>query len=131
MTYHVDRFYAAVSVLAGDGHIKQRLIKAYRENLDAIVEDDLPRSLKQPFRELRSRLHSVAPLNGEGPVCASVRKMSVKDASECAAAVVRLYGDVIRQAENLQDPLPLNDDMELQPNDNTDKVPPFLVKSVS
>ena len=123
MTYHVDRFYAAVSVLAGDGHIKQRLIKAYRENLDDIVEDDLPRALKQTFRELRSRLHTVAPLNGEGPVCASVRKMSVKDASECAAAVVRLYGDVIRQAENLQDPLPLHDD--------TDKVPPFLVKSVS
>ena len=123
MTYHVDRFYAAVSVLAGDGHIKQRLIKAYRDNLDDIVEDDLPRQLKQSFRELRSRLHCVAPLNGEGPVCASVRKMSVRDASECAAAVVSLYGEVIRQAENLQDPLPLNDD--------ADKVPPFLVKSVS
>ena len=123
MTYHVDRFYAAVSVLAGDGHIKQRLIKAYRDNLDDIVEDDLPRELKQPFRELRSRLHCVAPLNGEGPVCASVRKMSVRDASECALAVVSLYGDVIRQAENLQDPLPLQDD--------ADKVPPFLVKSVS
>lgn len=123
MTYHVDRFYAAVSVLAGDGHIKQRLIKAYRDNLDDIVEDDLPRELKQPFRELRSRLHCVAPLNGEGPVCASVRKMSVSDASECALAVVSLYGDVIRQAENLQDPLPLQDD--------ADKVPPFLVKSVS
>ena len=123
MTYHVDRFYAAVSVLAGDGHIKQRLIKAYRENLDDIVEDDLPRELKQSFRELRSRLHCVAPLNGEGPVCASVRKMSVRDASECAAAVVSLYGEVIRQAENLQDPLPLNDD--------ANKVPPFLVKSVS
>ena len=123
MTYHVDRFYAAVSVLAGDGHIKQRLIKAYRDNLEDIAEDDLPRELKQSFRELRSRLHCVAPLNGEGPVCASVRKMSVKDASECAATVVRLYGDVIRQSENLQDPLPLQDD--------ADKVPPFLVKSVS
>ena len=123
MTYHVDRFYAAVSVLAGDGHIKQRLIKAYRDNLDDIVEDDLPRELKQSFRELRDRLHCVSPLNGEGPVCASVRKMSVRDASECAAAVVGLYGDIIRQAENLQDPLPLQDD--------ADKVPPFLVKSVS
>jgi len=123
MTYHVDRFYAAVSVLAGDGHIKQRLIKAYRDNLDDIVEADLPRELKRSFQDLRTRLHCVAPLNGEGPVCASVRKMSVKDASECAAAVVSLYGDVIRQAENLQDSLPLNDD--------ADTVPPFLVKSVS
>jgi hypothetical protein len=123
MTYHVDRFYAAVSVLAGDGHIKQRLMKAYRDHLDDIVEDDLPRELREPFRELRSRLHCVAPLNGEGPVCASVRKMSVSEASECAVAVVTLYGDIIREAENLQDPLPLNDDVA--------KVPPFLVKSVS
>jgi hypothetical protein len=98
-------------------------MKAYREHLDDIVEDDLPRELREPFRELRSRLHCVAPLNGEGPVCASVRKMSVSEASECAVAVVTLYGDVIREAQNLQDPLPLNDDVA--------KVPPFLVKSVS
>ena len=123
MTYHVDRFYAAVSVLAGDGHIKQRLIKAYQENLEEIVEDDLPRGLKKSFRELRSRLHCVAPLNGEGPVRASVRKMSVSEASECAVKVVDLYGKIIREAENLQDPLPLHDDAE--------NVPPFLVKSVS
>ena len=123
MTYHVDRFYAAVSVLAGDGHIKQRLIKAYQENLGTIAEDDLPRGLKKPFRELRSRLHCVAPLNGEGPVRASVRKMSVSEASECAVEVVNLYGKIIREAEDLQDPLPLNCDVE--------NVPPFLVKSVS
>lgn len=123
MTYHVDRFYAAVSVLAGDGHIKQRLIKAYQENLGEIVEDDLPRGIKKPFRELRSRLHCVAPLNGEGPVRASVRKMSVSEASECAVEVVNLYGKIIREAEDLQDPLPLHDDVE--------NVPPFLVKSVS
>jgi hypothetical protein len=123
MTYHVDRLYAAVSVLAGDGHIKQRLIKAYRENLDAIAAEDLPRELRKSFRELQSRLHSVAPLNGEGPVCASVRKMSVREASECAVAIVDLYGDVIRLAENLQDPLPLQDDVA--------QIPPFLVKSVS
>lgn len=123
MTYHVDRLYAAVSVLAGDGHIKQRLIKAYRENLDAIAAEDLPRELRKSFRELQSRLHSVAPLNGEGPVCASVRKMSVREASECAVAIVDLYGDVIRLAQNLQDPLPLQDDVA--------QIPPFLVKSVS
>jgi hypothetical protein len=123
MTYHVDRFYTAVSVLAGDGHIKQRLIKAYQENLDVIVEDDLPRDLKKSFRKLRARLHCVAPLNGEGPVRASVRKMSVSEASECAARVVDLYSAMIRQAANLQDALPLHGEAE--------NVPAFLVKSVS
>jgi hypothetical protein len=128
MTYHVDRFYAAVSVLAGDGHIKQRLIKAYRENLANIVEDDLPRELQQAFRDLRSRLHGVAPLNGEGPVCASVRKMSVKDASECTATVVTLYSELIRLSENLEDSLPLADD---EKGDEAGTIPPFLVKSAS
>lgn len=123
MTYHVDRFHGAVSVLAGDGHIKQRLIKAYQEFLGDIAESDLPRDLQNAFADLRARLHQVAPLNGEGPVCASVRKMSVREASECAATVVGLYADTIRQSENLQDPLPLNDDVA--------KIPPFLVKSVS
>ena len=123
MTYHVDRLYAAVSVLAGDGHIKQRLTRAYQEYLDDIAEDDLPRELKQSFRELRAKLHCVAPLAGEGRVRASVRKMSITEACDCAVKVVHLYSEMIRQAENLKDALQVHaDDV---------KVPPFLVKSVS
>jgi len=123
MTYHVDRFYAAVSVLAGDGHIKQRLMRAYQDNLDDISEEELPRQIKKPFSKLRSRMHRVAPLNGEGPICASVRKMSVYEASDCAVSVVSLYSEIIRQAGDLQDPLPVQG--------NKDSVPPFLVKSAS
>lgn len=123
MSNQIASFSAAVSVLAGHGHIKQRLIRAYQDNLDAIAEDELPQELQQRFREMRSRLHCVAPLNGEGAVCASVRKMSVREASECALAVVDLYGDIIREGDNLQDTLPLHDDVA--------QVPPFLVKSVS
>lgn len=123
MTYHVDRFYAAVSVLAGDGHVKQRLMRAYQENLDDIHEDELPRQIKKSFSKLKMRMHRVAPLNGEGPICASVRKMSVHEASDCAVSVVSLYSEIIRQAGDLQDPLPLNGDQQ--------SVPPFLVKSIS
>ena len=123
MTYHVDRFYAAVSVLAGDGHIKQRLMRAYQDNLDDIIEEELPLDLKKSFAKLRKRMHRVAPLNGEGPICASVRKMSVNEASDCAVSVVSLYTQVIREAENLQDPLSFSEDQK--------DVPPFLVKSVS
>jgi len=123
MTYHVDRFYAAVSVLAGDGHIKQRLMRAYQDNLDDITEDELPRPIKKPFSKLKRRMHRVAPLNGEGPICASVRKMSVHEASDCAASVVSLYSKIVRRTGDSQDPLPLQEDQE--------NVPAFLVKSVS
>jgi len=94
MMNHVDRFHTALTVLAGHGHIKQRLIKAYEDNLVAINEDELPILLRQPFADLRRQMHGVTPLNGEGPICASVRKMSFDDASDCAALVVSMYGTI-------------------------------------
>ncbi len=123
MTDHLERFHAALTVLAGHGHIKQRLIKAYEDNLVDIHEDELPVAMKQPFADLRLDMHSVTPLNGEGPICASVRKMSLDEASEIAGRIVSLYGDIARQGDDLQSSLPLAD------GDET-RVPPFLVKSV-
>jgi len=122
MLYHVDRFYAAVSVLAGHGHIKQRLIKAYEDNLGSISEDDLPIALKQTFSDLKHQMNRVSPLNGEGPICASVRKMSVEEAADCATSVVSMYGEIARLGDSGQQMLAL---------DGQDKkvVPPFLVKS--
>ncbi len=122
MSYHVDRFYAAVSVLAGHGHIKQRLIKAFEENLTAIGEDELPITVKQTFADIKHQMYRVTPLNGEGPICASVRKMSVDEASECAVSVVSVYSEITRLGDDGQVSLPL---------DRNDRVgvPPFLVKS--
>ena len=123
MTDHLDRFHAALTVLAGHGHIKQRLIKAYEEYLVEIHEDELPIAMKQSFVDLRLEMHRVTPLNGEGPICASVRKMSLDEASECAGRIVTLYGEIVCLRGDLQTSLPLNDGEEVH-------VPPFLVKSV-
>ena len=123
MTDHLDRFHAALTVLAGHGHIKQRLIKAYEENLVDIHEDELPLAMRQSFADLRSDMHRVSPLNGEGPICASVRKMSLTEASEIAGKVVSLYGEIARLRDDLQTSLPLAEGEEM-------RVPPFLIKSV-
>jgi hypothetical protein len=124
MTNDVDRFHAALTVLAGHGHIKQRLIKAYEENLAEINADELPIALQQSFADLRCQMYSVAPLNGEGAICASVRKMSFDEASKCAGLVVTLYGEVVRlRNDDTPSSLPLSDLDEA-------RVPPFLVKSV-
>lgn len=122
MYYHVDNFFAAVSVLAGHGHVKQRLISAYEDNLALIDEDDLPIPVKQSFADLKHMMHRVVPLNGEGPICASVRKMSVDEANQCAQLMVDLYGDMIRHNDSGQTVLPLQ-------IDDRPAVPPFLVKS--
>jgi hypothetical protein len=123
MTDHLDRFHAALTVLAGHGHIKQRLIKAFEENLVDIHEDELPIATKQSFADLRHDMHRVMPLNGEGPICASVRKMSLDEATEIAGRIVTLYGEIARRRDDLQASLPLTD------ADQT-RVPPFLIKSV-
>ena len=123
MTDHVDRFHAALTVLAGHGHIKQRLIKAWEENLGEVHEDELPIALKQSFADLRHDLSRVPPANGESPICASVRKMSLDEASDCAARIVTLYGALATATDDIQVALPLSDSDEI-------RVPPFLVKSL-
>jgi len=123
MTNYVARFHAALTVLAGHGHIKQRLIKAYEDYLADINEDVLPVAVQETFAELCRQMHGVAPLNGEGPIRASVRKMSFQQASECAASVVTLFGEIARLQDIAPGSLPLT---ELDES----RVPPFLVKSL-
>ena len=123
MTDHVDCFHAALLVLAGHGHVKQRLIKAFEDHLAEIHEDELPIAMKQSFADLRHEMQRVAPLNGEGPICASVRKMSLQEASECAGRIVSLFGEISRYGDDGQSALPLGEEEEV-------RVPPFLVKTV-
>ena len=122
MSNHVNRFYTAVSVLAGHGHIKQRLIQSYEENLAAIEDAEMPPAIKQSFLELRQMMSQVDPQNGEGLICASVRKMSVKEADECAHRIINLYRDLIRSADDARKALSFH-------RDDQPQVPPFLVKA--
>jgi hypothetical protein len=113
MSHHEDDFFAAVSVLAGHGHIKDRLVAAFEDNLKAIEVDELPGSMRHSFSELRHLMMRVEPLNGEGPIRASVRKMSIADADQCARLMVELYSDALRLSSTMQETLPLK--MEEQP----------------
>ena len=67
-------------------------------------------------------MYRVAPLNGEGPICASVRKMSIEEASECAVAVLALYREMVSSTDADAAAMAL-EGHEREP------VPPFLVKS--
>ncbi len=123
MSNHVNRFYAAVSALAGHGRIKQRLVKAYEENLAVIEDEDLPIAVRQSFADLRHMMRRVdSVVKREGRICASVRKMSVEEADECAHKIIDLYADMIRYSDNVQESLPLQ--FGDQP-----AIRPFLVKS--
>lgn len=122
MPHHLDRFQSAVMTLAGNGDVKQRLMRAYSENLESLSDGDLPGELARDFSALRSRLTSVQPFNNESAICASIRKMSAMEASDCAISVVSMYGRMLRRSPSDQ----LAESTEIQSG-----VPPFLVKSAS
>lgn len=123
MSKHVHRFYTAVSILASHGHIKQRLVRAYEGSLTYIDDDDMPSELQESFADLRRVMNQVAPLNGEGPICASVRKMSIDEADDCARRILDLYGDMIRLVDKARVKSPLS--VEDKPPKST----PVLVKA--
>jgi hypothetical protein len=119
----MDSFHAAVSVLVGHGHIKQRLMKAYEEHLEAIDEDEVPQERRTAFLEVQKAMHRVAPLNGEGSICASVRKMSPVEAGDCAITILSVYRAMLLDGDS--------GSSELQhEHENFKAVPPFLIKSV-
>jgi hypothetical protein len=123
MSNHLNLFYAAVSALAGHGNIKQRLIQAFEENLATIEVDDLPVVVKEPFADLRKMMSGVDPLNGEGRIRATVRKMSVIEADECAQMMIDLYTEIVRFDDQAGDSMSVKiDDKQI--------VPPFRIKSV-
>jgi hypothetical protein len=98
-------------------------MNAYEDHLDAIHEDEVPPERRDAFIEVQKAMHRVAPLNGEGSVRASVRKMSPLEAGDCAIAILSVYREMLRSGEDD------TSDMQLD-HENRKALPPFLVKSV-
>lgn len=124
MSNHVDRFYAAVSVIAGHGNMKQRLVCAFEEHLAIIENDELPRAVRGDFAKLRGLMSGVEPLNGEGHIRATVRKMSVAEAEECSHRMLDIYVELVRLHGELPDTAPIS-------IGEPPRVPPFLIKNLN
>ena len=124
MSNHVERFYAAVMALVSHGDIKQRLINAFDGHLADVEAEELPIALQQDFTDLKNSMSCVEPLNGEGSIRATVRKMSVYEADRCAGMMLDLYADLVRLGDELQESIPPTFDE--QP-----VVPAFLAKTGS
>ena len=123
MSNHVDRFYAAVSVVASHGNIKQRIIVAFEDHLADIDDANLPSAVRKKFIEWRTMVTGVKPLNGEGHIRATVRKMSVVEAEECSRKMLDLYTDLVHLEGELEEsPINIGDQT---------RIPPFLVKSAN
>ena len=80
--------------------IKQRLVSAYRRHLVSLPEDQLPNEVRDSFTHVMACLRGVEPLRGEDAAAASVRKMSIQEADECAALIVEIFGITSRALLN-------------------------------
>ena len=91
-----DRFFAAIHSLTGDGTVKQRLVVAYLDHLEAIRTDDLPESIRPRFELLRKAMSAVPPTEKETVVQVSVRKMSQTDAMRFTGSIVAMFAELVR-----------------------------------
>lgn len=123
MSNHVDRFYAALAVVASHGNIKQRLVSAFEEHLADIEDAELPAAVRKKFIKLRAMVTGVEPLNGEGHIRATVRKMSEMEADACGRKILDLYTDMVLLEGEL-DEAPVNIGGQT-------RIPPFLIKSLN
>lgn len=124
MPHYVEDFTAAMAALAGDGHIKQRLIDVFDHHLSEIAVSELPVAVREAYADLKFSVTQVEPINGEGPICASIRKMSIAEASRCAGQFVQLYAEIVQSAGEIEAPRPIS---EAPPRM---AVPAMLLKSV-
>ncbi len=91
-----DIFHNATLELVRSTPIKQRLIAAYRRHLADLPAEELPPEARPLFEQVNRSFTGVRPLRGEDAVTASVRKMSMLEADECAALIVEIFGLVCR-----------------------------------
>ena len=91
-----EHFFAATLVLASAGPIKHRLLEAYRQHLEGLDEDELPKEIRDEFSTLSSSMSKVRPLRGETALQATVRKMSDSEAGSFAGRIVQMLGVIAR-----------------------------------
>src|SRR5689334_8238568 len=97
MSHLAERFAEAVRTLVSDGSIKQRLSRAYGENLEGLDHEHLPAGVRREFGDLEAALSRIAPVGTETRVRANVQKMSVSEAARHATTIVNLYVELMSQ----------------------------------
>lgn len=91
-----ESLHRATLELAKPTALKQRLIDAYTRHLRDLSTLEMCAEVRQDFEALRQSMTRVRPQQGECPVSATVRKMSIGEADACAARIVALLDTLHR-----------------------------------
>ncbi len=96
---------AAVTILTGQGALKDRLALAYSDYLEHLDLLELPEETQREFAELSLAMHRARALPGDTIVRASIRKLSNEEAQRYASLAVRMYGLHMADLAAVQAPL--------------------------
>jgi hypothetical protein len=97
-----EKLQGATLSLARSGPLKDRITDAYRNHLAQLDETELPKELRECFRNLSDALTRERPLvRGDDAVRATIRKMSNDQAEEVAMSVVHMFASVQRGTVNV------------------------------
>jgi hypothetical protein len=91
-----ENVHKATLELAKSTALKQRLTDAFSRHLQDMPASDMPGELRADFESLCRRMTQVSPLRGESAVVATVRKMSLDEADDCATRIVALLDALYR-----------------------------------
>jgi hypothetical protein len=90
--------HKATLELAKPTALKQRLTDAFTRHLIDMPTHDLPGEVRKDFDALRQSMTRLRGQQGECPVTATVRKMSIGEADACAARIVALLDSLHRSS---------------------------------
>ena len=93
-----ESVHKATLELAKPTALKQRLTDAYKRHLIDLPTHELPAEVRKDFEALRHAMTRLRGQQGECPVIATVRKMSIGEADACAARIVALLDTLHRAA---------------------------------
>ena len=93
-----ESVHKATLELAKPTPLKQRLTDAYKRHLIDLPTHDLTAEVRKDFEALRHAMTRLRGQQGECPVSATVRKMSIGEADACAARIVALLDTLHRAA---------------------------------
>ncbi len=91
-----ESLHKATLELAKPSALKQRLTDAFTRHLLDLPTQEMPGELRQDFEALRQSMTRIRPQQGECPVAATVRKMSIGEADACASRIVALLDTLHR-----------------------------------
>src|SRR4051794_8107357 len=96
MMYARDRFYEAVAdMVSSEQPLASRLADAaYNSDIMNLQEDDLPKDLREEFKNIKQQLTAAEATGEESPAQVIARVISQEDAHDLARRIAFLYGAI-------------------------------------